>query len=104
MCSSDLLIQGSYLAALEAKIGFGLSDRQKRKLDQGREKAWSERLSEILVNSGVPDVEKLVKACKYEVTHAAIAAVKRGETVVRTECEDILDRLVDLIRNKLHTH
>ena len=100
----DLLIQGSYLAALEAKIGFGLSDRQKRKLDQGREKAWSERLSEILVNSGVPDVEKLVKACKYEVTHAAIAAVKRGETVVRTECEDILDRLVDLIRNKLHTH
>jgi len=100
----DLLIQDSYLAALEARIGFSLNDRQKRKLDQGRDKAWSERLSEILVGSGVPDAEKLVKACKYDVTHAAIAAVGRGETVVRAECEDILDRLIDLIRNRLHTH
>lgn len=98
----DLLIQDSYLAALEAKIGFRLKERQKRKLDQGRDKAWSERLAEILTNSGVPDVEKLVKACKHEVTQAAIKAVGRGETVIRTECEDVLDRLVDLIRNGLH--
>lgn len=98
----DLLIQDSYLASLEARIGFGLKERQKRKLDLGRDKAWSERLAEILANTGVPDVEKLVKACKYEVTQAAIEAVGRSETVIRPECEDILDRLVDLIRNGLH--
>lgn len=99
----DLLIQDSYLAALEARIGFSLNDRQKRKLDQGRDKAWSERLSEILVNAGVPDAEKLVKSCKYEVTQAAVSAVEQGDSVVRPECEDLLDRLVDLIRRSLHT-
>jgi len=99
----DVLIQDSYLAALETRIGFSLNDRQKRKLDQGRDKAWSERLSEILVNAGVPDAEKLVKSCKYDVTQAAISAVEQGDSVVRPECEDLLDRLVDLIRRSLHT-
>lgn len=98
----DLLTQDSYLPAIEAQIGFSLSNRQKRKLDGGRDEAWSERLSEILVNAGVPDAEKLVKACKYEATQAAATAAERGEAVVRPGCEDILDRLVDLIRRSLH--
>src|SRR5690606_7106571 len=74
----DVLIQDSYLAALETRIVFSLNDRQKRKLDQGRDTAWSERLSEILVNAGVPGAEKLVTSCKYDVTQAAISAVEQG--------------------------
>lgn len=99
----DALIQSTYLAALEGRVGFSLNERQRRVLDQGREKAWSERLAEILVGAGVPDVVKLVKACKHDVAYAAIAAVERGEPVVRPECEDVLDRLVDLIRKRLHS-
>lgn len=100
----DLLVQDSYLAALEARIGFSLKDRQKRRLDRGRDKAWSERLFEILVNAGVPDADHLVKSCKHDVAQAAKSAAEQGDSVVRPECEDLLDRLVDLIRRSLHTH
>lgn len=99
----DLILQSVYLESLEQTIGFSLNDRQKRKLDQGRDKAWSERLSELLTSAGVPDAEKLVKSSKYAVTQAAVAAVDRGDTVLRPECEALLDRLVDLIRRNLHT-
>lgn len=100
----DLLVQDAYLDALEAKVGFTLNARQRRKLDQGRDSAWSERLAGILADAGVPGVEKLVKRCKYEVAYAAVAAVERGESVLRSECEDLIDRLVDLIRRNLHSH
>lgn len=100
----DLLVQDCYLETLETTIGFSLNNRQKRKLDKGRDSAWSERLSELLAASGVPSPEKLVRASKHEVVRAAVAAVERGDRVVRAECEDLLDRLVDLIRRSLHTH
>ncbi len=99
----DLILQSVYLESLERTIAFSLNDRQKRKLDQGRDKAWSERLSELLTNAGVPDAEKLVKSSKYAVTQAAEDAVGRGDTVLRPGCEALLDRLVDLIRRNLHT-
>jgi len=98
----DLILQSIYLGPLETTIGFSLNDRQRRKLDQGRDKAWSERLSELLTNAGVPDAEKLVKSSKHAVTQAAVDAVDRGDTVLRPECEALLDRLVDLIRRNLH--
>lgn len=97
----DLLVQDSYLAVLEATIGFSLNARQKRQLDQGRDQAWSERLEKILFDVGVPNPGKLVGRCKFEVTQAAVAAVERGENVIRAESEQLLDRLVDLIRGAL---
>ncbi|WP_182050742.1 ATP-dependent nuclease [Changpingibacter yushuensis] len=100
----DLLLQDAYLEALEKKVGFTLNPRQRRKLDQGRDKAWSERLAEILADTGTPDAGKLVKGCKHEVACAAVAAAERGAPVLRSECEDLLDRLVDVIRRSLHTH
>lgn len=99
----DLLIQKSYLSALEARVGFEFTERQKRSLDLGRDKAWSERLTEILSNAGVPEVEKLVKSCKHDVVQAAKQAAERGDAVIRPECEGLLDRLISLIRNALHT-
>lgn len=97
----DLLTQDSYLDVLETTIGFPLNARQKRQLDQGREQAWSERLEMILFNVGVPTPEKLVRRCKFEVTQAAVAAVERGENVIRPESEQLLERLVELIRGAL---
>lgn len=99
----DLLTQDSYLTVLEATIGFPLDARQKRQLDQGRDQAWSERLEKILFNVGVPEPEKLVKRCKFEVTQAVVAAVERGEAVIRPESEQLLSRLIELIRGALRT-
>lgn len=97
----DLLVEDAYLPTVERVVGFTLSDRQKRVLNGGRDKAWSERLADILANAGVPDAEKLVRKCKYELAEAVLTAIDQGDAVVRSECEDLLDRLVQLIRSGL---
>lgn len=97
----DILLPGAYLEKLQEKIETPLTDRSKNKLDQGRDKAWSERLLEILINLGFSKPERLVKTCKYEVIQSSIAAAERGEKVVRPECEDLLDRIIGLIRQHM---
>ncbi|WP_282859601.1 ATP-dependent nuclease [Pseudoclavibacter helvolus] len=98
----DLFVQDAYLATVERVIGFPLNDRQKRVLDLGRDKAWSERLTDVLNKVGVPDPDKLVKKCKYELAGAVLLAIENGESVVRSECAELLDRLVELIKAGLH--
>lgn len=97
----DLLLQSVYLEAVEKRIGFSLNERQRKKLDRGHDLAWSDRLADLLNSAGVPDPSNLVKGAKFDATHAAIAAIGNGETVVREGCEDLLDRLNSLISQVL---
>lgn len=97
----DLLLQSVYLEAVEKRIGFSLNERQRKKLDRGHDLAWSDRLADLLKSAGVPDPSNLVKGAKFDATHAAIAAIGKGETVVREGCEDLLDRLNSLISQVL---
>lgn len=99
----DLFVQESYIDAVEEAIGFALSPHQKRKLDQGRDKAWSERLESILVDTGVPDAARVVKRAKFRLAQAVVAALDRGDPVVRPECEGLINRLTQIVESKLQS-
>ncbi|MBF0696048.1 hypothetical protein [Actinomyces bowdenii] len=51
----------------------------------------------------MPNPKELITPCKFYVAQAAITAAERGESVVRPECEDIIARLADLIRQNIST-
>lgn len=99
----DLFILDSYLEALEKVIGFSLNQRQRNVLDRGHDKAWSDRLEEVLIAAGVPDAGALVKASKAAMQQALHLKLAAGEVVVRTDCEDLLDRLIELVRNNFRS-
>ncbi len=100
----DIFLLPAYIDAIEQAIGFTLSARQRRTLDENRSGAWSERLESILDTAGVASPRTIVKRAKHAVYESISSAVLRGETVVREESEPLLDRLIDVIRRQLHEH
>ncbi|WP_438287088.1 ATP-dependent nuclease [Mycolicibacterium fortuitum] len=97
----DIFLSAMYISAVEQAIGFTLSPRQRRTLDEGRSGAWSERLENILETAGVATPKTLVKRAKHAVFESILEGVQRGEAVVRQDSEPLLDRLVDVIRRQL---
>jgi hypothetical protein len=93
----DMLLQGVYLEVLNATLGFSLSQREAGRLDKERTSAWSERLESILGSRGVPRPSAMVRRCKHAVVMEAVAAIERGEQVLRPESEPLIDRLVQLV-------
>lgn len=100
----DMFLLPAYIDGVEKAIGFTLSTRQRRTLDQNRSGAWSERLTSILDAAGVASPKPIVKRAKHAVFESILSAVARGDAVVREESEPILDRLIDVIRRQLHEH
>src|SRR5699024_1186073 len=64
----DIFVVDSYLTELQDHIGFTLSRRYKGKLENGRDEAWSERLSDILQASSVGDPEYHVREAEFVVS------------------------------------
>ena len=100
----DIFLLNTYIDPVENAIGFTLSARQRRTLDENRSGAWSDRLESILDAAGVASSKTIVKRAKHAVCEAVLSAVERGEKVVRTESEPLLDRLIDVIRRQLRQH
>lgn len=99
----DLFSLDTYLEDLEREVGFVLSHRQRSQLDKGRDQAWSERLKQILESAGVPHADVLVRRCKSTVQAAVLKEIGAGTNVVRPGCEDLVDRLVQLIASSLRS-
>lgn len=100
----DLFEVDVYLEAMERELGFTLSQRQKRVLTSGHDRAWSERLNQILKRAGVPNSESVVKRSKFIVCEAVLGALGSGEDVLVAGAEDLIDRLVGMIRRELTSH
>ena len=96
----DIFVQDAYLSAVETRLGFTLNDRERRTLDLGRDKAWSERLEAILTAGGNPDPKLSVRQAKYAFAEGIIEQIEAGATVVRPECLGLVDRLVAVIEGK----
>lgn len=96
----DVFSLDAYIDALQNAIGHKLTDREKRRLDRG-DLAWSERLSAILRDAGFHDIHSLEVESKRAVAGAILSAVEAGRPVVREGCEDLLLRLIEVIRDNL---
>lgn len=97
----DIFEMETYIEAVEKTVGFEFKPTQRNSLDKGRSGAWSERLESILYNAGFPDEKIIVRRAKQAVCLALVAAIDRGDNVVRPEYEDLVDRLIEVIRRQL---
>lgn len=98
----DIFLLNSYINAVEDSIGFTLSAKQRRTLDENRSGAWSERLISILDNAGVANSKDMTKRAKRAACDAILLAIEQGNQVVRADSEPILGRIIDVIRRQLH--
>lgn len=97
----DIFVQSAYIDAVQKAIGGPLSDKNKKRLDLGRDKAWSERLEDILIKGGEPKPKTTVRQAKHVFAISVVEQIAAGTDVVRPECLDLLERLVAVIENKL---
>lgn len=100
----DLFTLESYIGSVESVVGVGLTQRQRGVLERGHDKAWSERLEDMLVSAGYPDARTLVTRCKTAVHVAVRERLTSGESVLRPGTEDLIDRLIELIRRSLRSN
>lgn len=100
----DLFALETYIQAVEGVLGVTLSPRQRGILDRGHDKAWSDRLEVVLVDAGYPDPKTLVTRSKTALQESVRERIAAGETVLRPGTEDLIDRLIELIRSSLRSY
>jgi len=98
----DVFLVDSYLTAVERAIGFALNSRQKGKLENGRDAAWSERLEAILIEAAHTDTKRAVKKAKYQLAGAVHDEIQRGTQVLKPQLMPSFERLIGMIDHQLN--
>lgn len=78
---------------IEDELGFNLTSREKRVLDNGTKPAWSDRFEKILKDRGTPDTKHQLLKCKKIVVDAFVDNYHKNPDVMKEEFSPIFERL-----------
>lgn len=97
----DLLLFECYIAELEDELGFTLSSKHRGYLKLDRGMAWTDRLHSILIDSGMPNPDRMVRRAKGRVHDCVRQVALVGDRMISEDAVPLIDRLHAMVLKRL---